>query len=438
MRLQEHEGRRQGSPKSVPTCAWAPTSRAVCTLTSSCLTKQRRRRPPWGTPHARRWVLEDHLPAPQPIEPQRQQGLPRPLPCPVPWPPLPPQQCQRQRQQPVPQQRLQPLLEQELEQPRQPIAQRPQPCLQQQAEQESQQNQKEQEEHQQAQEQPLQELLEAQEPVLRQLVQLPQQPPQPQQLLSQQRPQPRSQLRPQPQRPPQLPRQPQMQRQLQQLAEEQQPQKQQQREQQQELQQQQLLHNTVCFLGTPDSLPVRTQWAVRPYSSDDHDALFNIERDCFGASSVKLLEGWLERAAGLCSSGPRGDEALRRTYVDVLELLDASKLHPVVAGYIAWAFVQPTSQYLRPYLQVLSLAVAKRHRGQRFGERLLVDMQNRGSRRWAAAVAVRLTVRHDNDSARRLYERLGFRKVATLPNFYSDDQRRYDGIEMVRALSLLG
>ena len=73
-----------------------------------------------------------------------------------------------------------------------------------------------------------------------------------------------------------------------------------------------------------------------------------------------------------------------------------------------------------------SLAVDPAHRGQRIGERLMKamvdELRHRGVRRCY------LEVEATNASAVHLYERLGFRSIGALPDYYGDGK---DGLHML-------
>jgi ribosomal-protein-alanine N-acetyltransferase len=66
--------------------------------------------------------------------------------------------------------------------------------------------------------------------------------------------------------------------------------------------------------------------------------------------------------------------------------------------------------------RIYALAIHPRHRGRRLGPRLLKHLIDDLRRRGAGEII--LEVRIDNASARRLYEKFGFREVRRLPNFY--------------------
>jgi mycothiol synthase len=76
--------------------------------------------------------------------------------------------------------------------------------------------------------------------------------------------------------------------------------------------------------------------------------------------------------------------------------------------------------------RVYSLAVDPAHRGQRIGERLMRTMldqlRDRGVRR------IYLEVEAANGSAVHLYERLGFRGIGALPDYYGAGK---DGVHMM-------
>ncbi|MFQ6096336.1 MAG: GNAT family N-acetyltransferase [Armatimonadota bacterium] len=69
---------------------------------------------------------------------------------------------------------------------------------------------------------------------------------------------------------------------------------------------------------------------------------------------------------------------------------------------VGWAFLSP----IDPDVPVLGIAVADDFQGRGLGARLMHTLVDEGNRRGLKGIA--LTVVHDNDRARSLYERFGF------------------------------
>jgi [ribosomal protein S18]-alanine N-acetyltransferase len=88
--------------------------------------------------------------------------------------------------------------------------------------------------------------------------------------------------------------------------------------------------------------------------------------------------------------------------------------HRVVSGARLSGFIM--SRVVEDEAEILSVAVADRHRGRGLARRLL-DLH---LRRLAglAARTVFLEVDEHNDPALRLYQRAGFREVSRRPNYY--------------------
>lgn len=72
----------------------------------------------------------------------------------------------------------------------------------------------------------------------------------------------------------------------------------------------------------------------------------------------------------------------------------------------------------RRYARLYSIAVAPHARGAGLGEALVAAAERIA--RAHGSDGIRLEVRTDNASARRLYERLGYRRIGTKPRFYED------------------
>lgn len=85
----------------------------------------------------------------------------------------------------------------------------------------------------------------------------------------------------------------------------------------------------------------------------------------------------------------------------------------VVAGYTL-VLLRRGCRVARLY----SIAVDPASRGAGLGARLLADAEAQA--RKAGAVALRLEVRVDNAAAIKLYQRRGYRRFASLPDYYQD------------------
>jgi len=70
-----------------------------------------------------------------------------------------------------------------------------------------------------------------------------------------------------------------------------------------------------------------------------------------------------------------------------------------------------------PKGHLISLVVARKHRRQGIGTRLLAEVIRR-----AAGIPLRLEVRVGNRGARRFYGALGFREVETMKSYYPDGE----------------
>lgn len=81
--------------------------------------------------------------------------------------------------------------------------------------------------------------------------------------------------------------------------------------------------------------------------------------------------------------------------------------------------------------ELVSIAVAPGHRASGVGRALLRHMLTRLRGRRVRTLS--LMVRLSNDDAIRLYHRLGFRSIATIPRYYED---RSDGLLMRKQLQV--
>lgn len=68
---------------------------------------------------------------------------------------------------------------------------------------------------------------------------------------------------------------------------------------------------------------------------------------------------------------------------------------------------------------VTNIAIKRKYRGRKWGERLLIELQN--SAAFLGAVRMTLEVRKSNQIAQRLYEKHGFRSVGIRPKYYTDN-----------------
>ena len=135
---------------------------------------------------------------------------------------------------------------------------------------------------------------------------------------------------------------------------------------------------------------------IRPARQDDLAEISALEQSCFTAYNLSLRQLQYHQQRG-------------RTV-----FLVAEQGGRVVGEGIALVRHHKQSVSGRAY----SLAVDPAHRGRRIGERLMREMleqlRHRGVRR------VYLEVEANNASAVHLYERLGFRGIGELPDYYGD------------------
>jgi ribosomal-protein-alanine N-acetyltransferase len=90
-----------------------------------------------------------------------------------------------------------------------------------------------------------------------------------------------------------------------------------------------------------------------------------------------------------------------------------------VAGYAGmWIIVDEA--------HITNIAVKKKYRGKKLGERLLTELKKTAS--FLGAVRMTLEVRASNYVAQNLYEKLGFRSVGVRRGYYTDN--REDAIIM--------
>lgn len=106
---------------------------------------------------------------------------------------------------------------------------------------------------------------------------------------------------------------------------------------------------------------------------------------------------------------------------ETARVLVASASHRRFLG-TAVVFFRKQSRVARLY----SLATKPEARGKGVGSALIEAAEQ--SARLRGCTSLRLEVRHDNDIAARLYERLGYHRIGELPSYYQDggDGLRYE------------
>ena len=114
--------------------------------------------------------------------------------------------------------------------------------------------------------------------------------------------------------------------------------------------------------------------------------------------------------------------ALLAYAVDGPPLVVVSTVDGTPVGYLA-AFYDGEAGY------VAEIVVEPAHRREGRAKRLLAAAFDR--LRAAGCSEIRLTVRPDNDAARRLYESLGFEEVGRVADYYEDGS---EGLTMGRTL----
>ncbi|NCA98942.1 MAG: ribosomal-protein-alanine N-acetyltransferase [Clostridia bacterium] len=138
----------------------------------------------------------------------------------------------------------------------------------------------------------------------------------------------------------------------------------------------------------------QTDWLVRPARLDDLSSLVRLEQTCFAIP-------WTEQSLRSDLENP----SLARYFV-------AESKTSGVIGYIACYQAADTAQ-------ITNLAVLPDFRRQGVGELLLGTLLE-----WAHAsqvATVDLEVRSSNESAIRLYQKMGFAKVGVRRAYYSDN-----------------
>jgi ribosomal protein S18 acetylase RimI-like enzyme len=145
---------------------------------------------------------------------------------------------------------------------------------------------------------------------------------------------------------------------------------------------------------------------LRPALLSDLDALLTLENTTFTSDllSRRRMRHWIG-----------ADNGIFVVAVDKSGALVGSAL----------AFTRRDSDSVRAY----SLAIAKTARGQGLGARLFRELEKRS--RKAGFARMHLEVAHGNDAAIGLYEKLGYQRVRSIPEFYEDGK---DAWRMEKAL----
>ena len=133
---------------------------------------------------------------------------------------------------------------------------------------------------------------------------------------------------------------------------------------------------------------------IRPGEAGDVDALIAIENEAFPTDRLD--------ARGLRRS-------LRSPTISLLTAVE----HGAPVGYALLHRRRGST-----LVQLASIAVAAAAGGRGFGRRLLEAAEQEAARHGARRV--RLEARPDNEAARALYERAGYRRFALVKNYYSD------------------
>ena len=148
-------------------------------------------------------------------------------------------------------------------------------------------------------------------------------------------------------------------------------------------------------------------FSLRPARLSDLDALLQLENATFTSDllSRRRMRHWVGASNGI--------------FIVAVDASDA------LAGY-ALVFTRRDSTSARIY----SLALAPSARGQGLGSRLIRDIEQRC--RAAGFTHIYLEVAHDNRPALALYDKLGYARIRSLPQFYEDGK---DAWRMEKALA---
>jgi len=150
-----------------------------------------------------------------------------------------------------------------------------------------------------------------------------------------------------------------------------------------------------------------TRISVRPFRVADMDRILEIERASFGKDAYdrKLFAELFHICGALFVVAARGRK---------------------ICGYMVTCM---RGRKAPDAFELVSLAVDPVFRGQGAASSLMKNTLHR--LRLRRAVRISLMVRETNASARRFYDKHGFRKVRKVPEYYEDGE---DGVLMTRVL----
>jgi len=138
-------------------------------------------------------------------------------------------------------------------------------------------------------------------------------------------------------------------------------------------------------------------FTLRPYRASDFDRLWQIDQMCFPpgiAYSQMELSGFIMR---------------RNAIVIVAEFLAAVAPDDPIAGY---AIAQPYKKYGR----IMTLDILPEARRYGLGSRLMSECEDRLRQRGCTEIYLEAAV--DNHAALKLYHKLGYQTLRTLPEYY--------------------
>lgn len=138
------------------------------------------------------------------------------------------------------------------------------------------------------------------------------------------------------------------------------------------------------------------QVIVREYSPNDFNEVLEIDREAFNPRN------------------PSFDMYIYLTYGSDIFVADIGKK---IVGYVV------TMELDKLRGKIISLAVKKEFRGSGIGEYLMRRAIERLREKGKKEIA--LEVRVSNKIAQKLYEKLGFKILETIPNYYSDGEDAY-------------
>ena len=152
---------------------------------------------------------------------------------------------------------------------------------------------------------------------------------------------------------------------------------------------------------------------VRPYCSTDLQAMLTIWNEVVTEGVAFPQEELLDEESGAAFFA-------QQTYTAVAA--EAS------SGEICGLYIlHPNNVGRCGHICNASYAVASRHRGKGIGEKLVLDCMEQG-RRCGFSILQFNAVVETNYAARRLYERLGFKQLGTIPNGFRMRDGHFENI----------